>query len=416
MNKFRPDRKLKIAVFHLAFVYSGGGEKLVLKEVEGLKKMGHRVHLFTCVVDKKRCFPDLTKNIEIQEFLPWAKPFLKNHEAFQVVLSSILSPFFAYKFKDYDLIFAANQPSLWIAYVVKLLFSKKYVGYLAQPTRFLYPRRVDKETGLYFVKKETVSYSAKLMNKFRKSIKKIDLLSVQNAEKILVNGEYMTNVIKKIYKVKAENCPAGAHYLNKTKGFKFKKTGNVRINGYILKKPYILMTNRHAWQKRFEFGLSAFSGLLSQSNNYSLVISGASTLYTNELKVEIERMGLTDKVLFIGLVKDRYLDKLYKNAAVYLYTAPQEDFGMGVIEAMGQGVPVIAWNDGGPGKNIINGKTGFLMKRGDIESFTQGLVRMVHDTKLCTQMGKNAVLEVKNKYSWKNHFYLLEDSLKSLVH
>jgi glycosyltransferase involved in cell wall biosynthesis len=127
-------------------------------------------------------------------------------------------------------------------------------------------------------------------------------------------------------------------------------------------------------------------------------------------------MGLTDKVLFIGLVKDRYLDKLYKNAAVYLYTAPQEDFGMGVIEAMGQGVPVIAWNDGGPGKNIINGKTGFLMKRGDIESFTQGLVRMVHDTKLCTQMGKNAVLEVKNKYSWKNHFYLLEDSLKSLVH
>jgi glycosyltransferase involved in cell wall biosynthesis len=409
-------KKLNIAIFHLAFIYSGGGEKLVLKEAEGFKKLGHNVQIYTCALDKKKCFPDLIKGFKIKEFLPWASPLLKKHEDFQVVLSSILAPFFAYKFKDYDLIFAANQPSLWIAYIVKIIFSKKYVGYLAQPTRFLYPRKVDKETGLYFVKKENISMSVKLMNIFRKLIKQVDLQSIRGADKILVNGEYMTGVIRKIYKVKVQNCPAGAEYLGEPLSFKSKKMGKIKMNGYVLKKPYILMTNRHAWQKRFEYGLSAFSGLLSQNDNYSLVISGASTEYTNELKVEIERMGLTNKVFFVGLVKDEELRKLYKNAAVYLYTAPQEDFGMGVVEAMGTGVPVVTWNSGGPGKTVVNGKTGYLINMGDIESFTRELIRIVHDTKLNTQMGKDAILRVKYEYSWKNHFYLLEDSLKSLIH
>jgi hypothetical protein len=33
-------RKLKIAVFHCGFVYSGGGERIVLEEVLGLRRLG----------------------------------------------------------------------------------------------------------------------------------------------------------------------------------------------------------------------------------------------------------------------------------------------------------------------------------------------------------------------------------------
>lgn len=406
--------KLNIAIFHLAFVYSGGGEKLVLKEAEGLKKTGHNVDIYACVVNKKKCFPDLIRNVEIKEFLPWARSLLKNHEAFQVVLSCILAPLFAYKFKDYDLIFAANQPSFWIAYIVKLFFSKKYVGYLAQPTRFLYPRDIDKETGLYFIKSEEVSLSVKIMRIFRKLIKKLDILSVRGADLVLVNGQYMTNLIKKVYKIKALNCPAGANYLTKSMSIKNKKQGKLKVNGFILSKPYILMTNRHVWQKRFEYGLTAFSGLMSQNSKYSLVISGSSTAYTDELKTEIKRLGLTQKVFFTGLIKNEDLDSLYRNAVVYLYTAPQEDFGMGVIEAMGQGTPVIAWNNGGPGFSVINKKTGLLIESNDTESFTRGLIGIASDRNLAQRMGKNAILRVKTEFSWKKHIILLEESFQSL--
>jgi glycosyltransferase involved in cell wall biosynthesis len=409
------NRKLKIAVFHLAFVYSGGGEKLVLKEIEGLKKLGHKVDIYSCVVDKKKCFSDLTNRLTIHEFLPWVKPFLKNHEAFQVILSCILAPFFAYKFKGYNIIFAANQPSLWIAYIVKTLYSIKYVGYLAQPTRFLYPRKIDKEIGLYFIKKGKLSLSTKLMEIFKGLIKKIDIQSVRCADKILVNGKYIGNQINRIYKIKVEDCPAGAEYSNKPLDIKSRMRGTIKINNYFLKKPYILMTNRHAWQKRFEYGLSAFSALLAQNRTFSLVISGTPTEYTDELKVEIERMGLMHKVNFIGLVKEVDIKRLYRNAEIYLYTSPQEDFGMGVIEAMGQGLPVIAWNDGGPIYTIFSGETGYLAKNNDIEDFTHGLIKITNDKKMIIKMGKNAISRVKNAYSWSKHINLLEDSLKSLI-
>ena len=52
----------------------------------------------------------------------------------------------------------------------------------------------------------------------------------------------------------------------------------------------------------------------------------------------------------------------YSNASVYVYTAPEEDFGMGVVEAMACATPVVAWDAAGPSKIIKNGKTGLLAK------------------------------------------------------
>ena len=69
----RGKKKLKIAIFHLGFFFSGGGEKLVLQEALGLTKRGHEVSLFAPVVSKKDCFPDLTKNVKINSlFSPFS--------------------------------------------------------------------------------------------------------------------------------------------------------------------------------------------------------------------------------------------------------------------------------------------------------------------------------------------------------
>lgn len=409
------NKKLNIAIFHLAFIYSGGGEKLVLIEAQGLKKLGHKVTVFTCVYDREKCFADLTKNIKIYEFLPFLGKIFKAHEALRVIITSILAPIFIYKFRKYDCVFAANQPSLWIAFLVKLIFKVKYVGYLAQSTRFLYPRKIDKATGLYFGKKEYVSFSVQIMKVFRKLIKKLDQISIKGAEKILVNGEYMTELIKKVYKVDATNCPAGAKTISKPVKISIRKKGKVKINGYILDKPYILITNRHVWQKRFEYGLTSFLGLLAENCEFYLVISGSLTEYTKELKVMVKRMGLGKKVFFLGYVKDKDLEKLYKNAYIYLYTAPEEDYGMGVLEAMGSGIPVVAWNNGGPSKTILDGETGVLIDFEDIETFTKKLIYLAQDNKLIMKMGKNAILRVKENFSWNNHFIIVEQSLINLV-
>jgi len=404
---------MKIAIFHLAFIYSGGGERLVLEETKGLKKLGHEVDIFACLLDKKRCFPDLIRKFTIKTFLPQISLIVPKHESFLVLMTCILSPLISVRFRKYDVILAANQPSPWIAWWVKIYYGIPYVSYLAQPTRFLYPRKIDNETGLVFSKKAADSITTKAMNKAKRFIRLVDKLSIKASNIILANGEYIKSTLDKIYKIKSTSCPAGAYPGKNVKGQMSKVKGFLYIRSNKVTKPYLLITNRHFAQKRFEYGIFALSSVLQKFPEYNLVITGSETQYTNEVKVLIKRLNLDDKVLFLNHVKDSELTILYKNCSVYLYTAPEEDFGMGIIEAMANGVPVVAWNNAGPGRIINNGKTGLLAKPFEVSDFADKVLKIISDAKLANKLGRNAVTRVRKMYSYDTHIKLLENVLAS---
>ena len=408
-------KSLKIAIFHLAFIYSGGGEKLVLEQAKGLKELGHEVEIFAPVVDKSNCFPDIIKDYEIKTFLPHLPLIVPGHESFQILLTCVLAPFFVFKFRKFDVILAANQPSPWIAWWVKILFGVPYVSYLAQPTRFLYPRKIDKETGLVFAKKAAESISAKLMHKARRFIYWADKTSVAGSDKVLANGEYIREVLEKTYKVKVVSCPAGAHPVRNVGSYESRLKGSLRIAGKIIKKPYLLITNRHFAQKRFEYGIFALSFLLDKYPDFCLVITGTETDYTNEIKLLIDRLNLNGKVIFLGYVKDGQLKKLYKNVAVYLYTAPEEDFGMGIVEAQAFGAPVVAWDNAGPSKIIVNEKTGILAKPFVTSEFSEKVLRLAKEPELAKKISSRALKRVKENFSYESHTETLERKIMNVA-
>jgi glycosyltransferase involved in cell wall biosynthesis len=386
---------LKIAIFHLAFIYSGGGEKLVLQEAGDLKKRGHKVSIFATVVDKKKSFPDLINKHKVKTFLPSHK-FFKGHEAFQTVLSCMLAPFYAHRFRRYDVIFAANQPSLWIAWIVRRMYGVPYVSYLAQPTRFLYPRAIDKETGLFFTKKDSDSISARLMmTTFQRFSRWADTISVKGSTSILVNGHYIKEIIEKIYKASTVNCPSGVDV---------KKSVNKR-------KKYLLVTNRHFPQKKIEYAVFALQVLVTEMPDLKLYITGNDTEYTSVLKKLAGELGITDKIVFLGYQDEKQIGKLYRNASVYLYTAPEEDFGMGIIEAMSYGTPVVAWNSAGPSRIIEHGVSGLLAEPFVPGDFTGKIDRILSDKKLFKKLMSGSLKRVSAHYSLKKHMRVLEESL-----
>ncbi len=79
-----------------------------------------------------------------------------------------------------------------------------------------------------------------------------------------------------------------------------------------------------------------------------LVVPGPATSHTATLQALTGELKLNDCILFLGAITEEELNRLYEGAAVYVYPAPEEDFGMGVIESMAKGVPVVAWNQAGP--------------------------------------------------------------------
>lgn len=406
--------KLRIAIFHLAFIYSGGGEKLVLEEYKGLKSRGHQVTIFTPVLDRRRCFPDIIDQLEIKTLLPNLPSLIPQREAFQILLTCVLMPLIACRFKGFDVVLAANQPSLWSAWVVKRLYRVPYVAYLAQPTRFLYPRKIDRETGLIFAKRGIFSPVTWLLKVAKPLVDWADKVSIKGADLVLANGEYIKGVLEKTYGIKVVSCPAGAYPATRLAEYRKRFGGDLVISGnQRIGKPYILLTNRHFPQKRFEYAISALPSAIKKSPAVSLVVTGGETDYTKSLKSLVKQLSLEDKAIFLGFVKEKDLEKLYSNAAVYVYTAPEEDFGMGVVEAMARGTPVVAWNAAGPSKIIKSGITGLLAKPCKTADFADKMGRILTNKKFAEKIGRAAWEESKRKFSYRNHIDILESRLSS---
>jgi glycosyltransferase involved in cell wall biosynthesis len=405
-------KKLNIAIFHLAFIYSGGGEKLVLQEARGLEKRGYQVTIFTPVLNKQKCFPDIIGQYKINTFLPKLPFSIPQREVLQVLMACLLVPVFAHRFKNFDIILAANQPSLWLAWVIKKLYGVPYVAYLAQPTRFLHPRKIDMETGLFFTGRRGLLPATFVMNISKPLGNWIDKVSIKGANLVFANGKHVSTILHKTYKIQAISCPAGAYPARGAVNNKSKiSKGKMKVGKRIISKPYILITNRHFPQKRFEYAIMALPTILKKYPNFSLLITGKETNYTQNLKNLVKQLSLEEKVVFLGLVKERDLEKLYANASVYVYTAPEEDFGMGVVEAMACATPVVAWDAAGPSKIIKNGKTGLLAKPYVNTDFVDKIQKVLAEEKYARKIGTAAWEEVKKNFSFENHIDILEKGL-----
>src|SRR5205809_6885912 len=122
----------RIAVFHCGFTYSGGGERLVIEEVLGLRRRGYEVECYAPTVDASRCYPDLIGEVRVKTFLPQLPRWFPFREAVQMAATSLLMPLYAWRFREVDAIVGCNQPSAWIAWWAARLMDVPYVVYLNQ--------------------------------------------------------------------------------------------------------------------------------------------------------------------------------------------------------------------------------------------------------------------------------------------
>lgn len=392
-------KKLKIAIFHLGFFFSGGGEKLVLEEAGELIKRGHDVSLFAPVIDREDCFPDIIKKIKVQSlFFPFSFNF-PLRDFFSIVGAIVFTPLTFFRFRKYDCFFGANQPGPLICFFLSKILNKPYVIYLSQPTRLLYPRKVDLEKGFG---KGSFNFFYLITKIFRPLIFYLDKISIRGANTILSNGEYMKKIIEEVYNIKTISCPAGCYMQKKL--FKTKKTPQ-----------FILTTNRHFPQKRLDYAILFLKEIIKIYPQISLVITGATTTYTQKLKNLVKKFKLNEKVIFTNLINEKELINLYSQATVYIYTSPEEDFGMGIIEAMGAGTPAVAWKKAGPATTIVNGKTGFLITPYKKREFINKILLLIEDKKKNILMGRQARIHVKKNYIFAKHNDLLESELLKVL-
>ena len=396
----------RIAVFHCGFTYSGGGERIVIEEVLGLRRRGYEVECYAPTVDQSRCFPDLIGDVRVRTFLPQLPRWFPFREAAQMAATSLLMPVYAWRFRGVDAIVGCNQPSAWIAWWAARLMDVPYVVYLNQPNRLVYPRNIDRETG--WVSNADYRLLAAIVLRATRFVAWADRRSVQEADQLLVNGDYIGDIIRRTYRRDAIDCPAGCHVASS--GFPLpidgRFSGGLTINGFPIRRPYVLLTNRHYPQKRFDLAIRSMAEVRKQHPRVQLVIPGPATSHTASLRALVEELGLSDAVLFLGAIAEDELQKLYEGAAVYVYPAPEEDFGMGVIESMAKGVPVVAWNQAGPTVTVGPG-TGHLADPLVVADYAAGISRLLDDPAENQATGERAFAWAR-RFDWERHLDILE--------
>jgi glycosyltransferase involved in cell wall biosynthesis len=399
----------RIAVFHCGFTYSGGGERIVIEEVLGLRRRGFEVECYAPTVNASRCYPDLIGEVRVRTFLPQLPRWFPFREAVQMAATSLLMPLYAWRFRGVDAIVGCNQPSAWIAWWAARLMDVPYVVYLNQPNRLVYPRGIDRETG--WVANADYRLLAAFVLRATRFVAWADRRSVQEGDQLLVNGDYIGDIIRRTYRREAVDCPAGCHVA--ASGFPLpveaRFSGGLTVNGYAIRRPYVLLTNRHYPQKRFDLAIRAIAEVRRQHPRVQLVIPGPATSHTATLKALVTELGMSDGVLFLGAIAEDELQKLYEGAAVYVYPAPEEDFGMGVIESMAKGVPVVAWNQAGP-TVTVGPRTGHLAEPLDVNDYARGITALLDSPAENQRTGERAV-EWARRFDWERHLDTLENAI-----
>ena len=158
--------------------------------------------------------------------------------------------------------------------------------------------------------------------------------------------------------------------------------------------PYLLYVGNKRHHKNLNRLLEAFARA-DLSDDIKLVFTGEATI---ELSNLADKLNISDRLAFLGLVNEDDLPSIYRGAVAVMLVSLYEGFGIPLIEGMACGVPVLASHSSALPE--IAGGAAYLVDPHDVDAISSGIEMIVSDEMLREQLinrGKIRFLE----FSWE---------------
>ncbi|MBC8178718.1 MAG: glycosyltransferase family 4 protein [Deltaproteobacteria bacterium] len=144
----------------------------------------------------------------------------------------------------------------------------------------------------------------------------------------------------------------------------------------------------------------------------SLIFVGKGDLEKG-LKEEARRMGVSDKVIFLGWRDD--IPEIMETIDVFVLPSLNEGMGRVLVEAMAAGKPVVASRVGGILDLVKEGQNGFLAEPGDEKGLAIAIKKLLEDKKMRDEMGKRG-REMAQGFSVEKMIEKIDVLYESLLH
>ncbi|MHB8573613.1 MAG: glycosyltransferase family 4 protein [Candidatus Dormibacteria bacterium] len=133
-------------------------------------------------------------------------------------------------------------------------------------------------------------------------------------------------------------------------------------------------------RKGFDVLIQAFAELCRDDHETTLLLAGGAGWKNSEVLSMPERLGLGDRVRFVGFVDDVALRSLMAECTAFVVPSLDEGFGFPALEAMAAGAPVVATHAGAIPE--VTGDAALLVRPGDAEALQEALRRILRDPDL----------------------------------
>ncbi|GGL09632.1 glycosyltransferase [Deinococcus radiotolerans] len=140
-------------------------------------------------------------------------------------------------------------------------------------------------------------------------------------------------------------------------------------------RPYLLAVAEFIPRKRHADLLTAFARLGPEWPQLQLALAGRGALEA-DLRAQVQALGLTDRVHFLGFRRD--IPALLQGAAAVVLTSEQEGLPRCLLEAMSAGTPIVATRIRGV-VDLLEGQLGLMYDVGDVNALEAALRDVLRD-------------------------------------
>lgn len=334
---------MKVALVHDYLKEYGGAERVLeaLHDVYPNADVYTSVYLPSYLGPHKERFRDWNIKTSFLQYIPFKAKLISPMR--------LLSPiaFRQFDFSSYDVIISSATGAYFPNAIKKS--KAKLFCYCHTPPRYLYGYATARE----WKNNKILNVAGSIMNHF---LRMVDYNASKNVDHYIANSEEVRKRIEKFY----------------------------RKDATVIYPPVSLANGKWQIADGKNDGYYLTGGRLARAKHVDLIVKACSELKI-PLRVfgkgfagyeeELQSLVLSPKsqVEFVGEVTDQEKLELMRNAKAFLFASEDEDFGITPVEAMGQGLPVIAYYSGGVKETVVDGKSGLFFHELNVEGLKKAI-------------------------------------------
>lgn len=370
---------MKIALVHDQLQEFGGAERVLV----ALKEIYPEADVYTSFYNPKALGIHAKHFKDWKIFTSWGDKiglFKRFYSPLRFLTPYIWEPF---NFDKYDVVISSSG-----SYMCKGIITKpqtKHICYIHHPPRYLYYY----ETAIEWQKHWPVRLYAHLVNH---DLRQYDYLSSQRVDYFIANSEETKRRVEKFYRRDSEVI-----YPSVTIPEHFSVNDSNT-------EDYFVTTSRLARAKHVDILIKAAN---KEKFKLKVIGKGRDAEYLKSIA------GPT--VEFLSNISDEKFHEIFAGAKAFLFSAVDEEFGIAPIEAMGHGIPVIAYTSGGLIETVNDGENGYLFTKLHEDSLIDkiNLLNKLSDSEY-KKMRENA-RKSSEQYSFENFKHKITSYVNSVL-